>query len=451
AGQMGPGTNPGDTGQLTVINNSTINGTTESAANTYDLQGRLVTSSLTTNGASAQRRFAYDRLGNRTGMWDSVSAGNQLQSITLHQSGGAPTNQIQSVTGNGAGTYTYDAAGNLTGDGVHTYQYDGENRLITVDTGATAAYAYDYHNRRFRKAVGSTVTHYIWEGNHVLAEHNGSTGAQIVDYVYAASRIIGEGPGNLLGGNGTFTSLLSDKLSIRVSLDKNANVLGRQAHLPFGEEFGESGVQEKHHFTHYESDPETGTYYAVNRQYAQSVGRFMRVDPVGGQARNSQSWDRYSYTLGDPVNSTDPTGLFLDCQCGSTNGVCNPCPPGGGGDPSPCPPNQNSAYAVCAGGGGEGGGQTCGECCTLAFDDCKNQLLQDLSFVNPYTDVQSCFQTCAQNVGQGFGFCMLGCLVKKGYIGHQRIKKAVNDFRSCLVNSGRICEDTYMHGCACNF
>src|SRR5260370_481808 len=103
AGQMGTGTTVGNAGQLMAINNnSTINGTSESAAYTYDLEGRLVTSSQTTNGSSAQRRFAYDRWGNRTGMWDSASGGNQIQTITLQQSGGVPTNKIQPVAGDGA-------------------------------------------------------------------------------------------------------------------------------------------------------------------------------------------------------------------------------------------------------------------------------------------------------------------------------------------------------------
>ncbi|MFY9571092.1 MAG: hypothetical protein WAV20_06835, partial [Blastocatellia bacterium] len=42
---------------------------------------------------------------------------------------------------------------------------------------------------------------------------------------------------------------LSDLWGTRLVLDANANVLGRQAHLPFGEEFAGSGSQEKHHFT----------------------------------------------------------------------------------------------------------------------------------------------------------------------------------------------------------
>ena len=98
AGQMGAGSTAGNAGQLMAINNnSTINGTTESAAYTYDNVGRLVTSNQTSNSATAQRRFAYDRWGNRTTVWDTTSGGNQLQSITLEQSGGAPTNRIQAV------------------------------------------------------------------------------------------------------------------------------------------------------------------------------------------------------------------------------------------------------------------------------------------------------------------------------------------------------------------
>ncbi len=97
AGQMGAGTTTGNAEQLMSIS-GTINSTTESAGYTYDNLGRLVTSNQTSNGSSAQRRFGYDRFGNRTGVWDAVSGGTQIQSITLQQSGGAPTNRIASVT-----------------------------------------------------------------------------------------------------------------------------------------------------------------------------------------------------------------------------------------------------------------------------------------------------------------------------------------------------------------
>ncbi|HWX39559.1 MAG TPA: RHS repeat-associated core domain-containing protein [Blastocatellia bacterium] len=314
AGQMGANTTAGNAGQLMAVNNSsTINGTAESAAYTYDLQHRLVTSSQTTNGVSAQRRFAYDRWGNRTGMWDATSGGNQIQSIALQQSGGAPTNQIQSVTAGSTLNYTYDSAGNVTSDGVHSYQYDAENRIKSVDSAATGSYRYDYQNRRIKRSTSSIAIHYIWDGNQVLGEHNMNTGAQIVDYVYAGSKLIAEGPGNQLGGNGSMTFLLGDRLSTRLSVSTSGVVLGRQATLPFGEEFGESGTQEKHHFTSFESDSETGTDYAVNREHSQAAGRFLAVDPLAGSIANPQSLNRYSYSANDPVNLVDPRGMGFEC------------------------------------------------------------------------------------------------------------------------------------------
>jgi RHS repeat-associated protein len=467
AGQMGALTTAGNAGQLMSVS-GTIDGTTESAAYSYDNVGRLVTSNQTSNGSSAQRRFDYDRFGNRTGVWDAVSGGNQIQSVTLEQSGGAPTNRIQTlypprtnfalsangstassssnysaayvpsavingdrkgtgwgewgggwmdgtsnsypdwiqVTFNGSKTideidvftlqdnysnpseptesmtfsqngivdfqiqywnglswqtvsggsvtannkvwkkvnfpqittskirvnvtnalsnysrvteleawgpgvgiaYSYDAAGNVTSDGAHTYQYDSGNRLVSVDNGSTASYAYDYQNRRYTKTVGSTVTHYVWQGSQVLAEHNGSTGAVLMDYIYSGTRMVAK------VASGTTSYLLTDRLSARLTLNASGSVVGRQAHLAYGEDFGESGPQEKHHFTSYERDSEHGMDYSINRAYSPTEGRFHSADlyRASGRPTVPQTWNRFSYVQNDPENSVDPTGL-ADC------------------------------------------------------------------------------------------------------------------------------------------
>jgi RHS repeat-associated protein len=304
AGQMGAGSTAGNAGQLMSIS-GTINQTPESAAYTYDDVGRLVTSNQTSNGSSAQRRFAYDRWGNRTGMWDAVSGGTQIQSIALQQSGGVPTNQIQSVTSGSTVNYAYDAAGNVTNDGAHSYSYDAEDRIISVDGGSTATYAYDQSNQRYKKVTGGATTHYIWQGSQVIAEHNGSSGASIADYVYSGSRMIAKAAGL------TTQYFLNDRLSVRLILNTTGNSTGRQGHLPFGEDFGESGTQDKHHLTSYERDGESGIDNAVNRQYSQSIGRFNRPDPFTGSYSPSkpQSLNRYSYVTNDPIGSTDPSGL----------------------------------------------------------------------------------------------------------------------------------------------
>src|SRR6185295_9986607 len=102
---------------------------------------------------------------------------------------------------------------------------------------------------------------------------------------------------------------LSDRLSVRLSMDSSGNVLGRQSHLPFGEDFGESGTQEKHHFTSYERDGESGTDYAVNRVNAAALGRFLSVDRLPGILSRPQRLNRYVYTRNDPINRTDRVGL----------------------------------------------------------------------------------------------------------------------------------------------
>jgi RHS repeat-associated protein len=352
AGQNGAGTTAGNSGQLMAINNnSSIGGTTESAAFTYDLQGRLVISNETTNGATAQRRFSYDRWGNRTAMWDAVSGGNQIQSITLQQSGGAPTNRIQSVmTSGGTANYTYDAAGNVLSDGVHTYTYDAENRLRSVDWGASnqAAYIYDHANRRIKKFTNAGVTYYVWEGIQVIGEYSG-TGGVIANYVYAGSRMISR------LASGVVRYYLNDRLSVRMMLDASGSVVGRQGHLPFGEEMGTSGEQEKHRFTSYERDSESGLDYALNRTNSPALGRFAQADPYSGSYNlgDPQSLNRYGYVQNNPINAVDPLGL---CTCwqyhDEVNGSsveCSGCSPGQledeeeeqhpSGRPRPCPPH----------------------------------------------------------------------------------------------------------------
>ena len=300
AGQMGAGSTAGNAGQSMSIS-GTINATTESATYTYDNLGRLVTSNQTSNGSSAQRRFEYDRWGNRTAVWDAVSGGTKIQGVVLQQSGGVPTNQIQAV---GLLNYTYDAAGNVTSDGVHTYQYDAANRIVSVDGGATALYSYDQNNRRYKKLVGMAATIYVWEGAQVVSEHD-STGALLAEYVYSGSRMIAK------AASGVVRYYLSDRLSTRLVLDSSGTTVARQAHLPFGDPFGQSGTQEKHHFTTYEQDAETGLDYAINRGYSSVVGRFMSADPYrpSGYMEDPRSWNRYSYTRNVLTNRVDPLGL----------------------------------------------------------------------------------------------------------------------------------------------
>jgi RHS repeat-associated protein len=235
------------------------------------------------------------------------------------------------ATISGCYLYSYDLAGNLTFDGVHAYTYDAENRLVSVDAGTTAKYCYDLQNRRVKKVTAAGTTHYVWEGGKVLSEHDGTTGAVLVDYIYSGSALIAR------VAAGVTNYSIRDRLSVRMTLDTNGNVVGRQAHLPFGEDFAESGQQEKHHFTSYERDPDAGLDYALNRVYSSQAGRFLSVDPYQGKVQNPEGLNRFSYSQGDPINKTDRLGLS---PSPTPHGGAVPLPAGAGKIPSELEPEH---------------------------------------------------------------------------------------------------------------
>ena len=91
-------------------------------------------------------------------------------------------------------------------------------------------------------------------------------------------------------------------------------------HLPFGEEIapnvgaraqialygGADNLSMK--FTGYESDNETSLNFAQARYHSATQGRFTSPDPLMSSARASepQSWNRYSYTINNPLKYSDP-------------------------------------------------------------------------------------------------------------------------------------------------
>src|SRR5208283_812287 len=68
------------------------------------------------------------------------------------------------------------------------------------------------------------------------------------------------------------------------------------------------------HFTGKERDYESGLDDFGARYFGggNNLGRFMTPDPLlnSGRPTNPQTWNRYAYTLNNPLQYTDPTGLY---------------------------------------------------------------------------------------------------------------------------------------------
>lgn len=296
------GTHSGNSGQLmNITSGSQVNALSREETYGYDGVGRLVTASGWSN--NWQRRYEYDRWGNRTAVYNATTGGSQLQSLDLQTPGGVKNNRLNSVTTNGT-VYTqgYDANGNITNDGIHAYQYDGENRIVRIDQGLTndSTFVYDSANRRVKRVEQGYTTYSIWEGSNAIAEYSNR-------------------PQTTVGGRKFYHP---DRLSNRLITDSSGVVKGASDELPFGDEGGRSGEGEKHRFTSYERDRESGTDYAMNRRYSQFTGRFNRPDPIAGSRLNPQTLNRYSYSIGDPVDFSDPSGL-VTCTIDGLEAPCS--------------------------------------------------------------------------------------------------------------------------------
>ena len=88
-------------------------------------------------------------------------------------------------------------------------------------------------------------------------------------------------------------------------------------YYPYGEERNSPQLpNDQVKFATYTRDSATGNDYADQRYYTSVLGRFMTPDPYrgtgggSGDANNPQSWNRYAYVIGDPINWTDSSGQF---------------------------------------------------------------------------------------------------------------------------------------------
>jgi len=307
------GTKTGDSGQLMDITGSIVNSGVKDQSFSYDQVGRLLQASGYGVENQWQRRYSLDRWGNRTkvesfenGAWCTKQVvkfkqGSDGQPIGNRATAVQDYSQCSLVASN---AMSYNETGDVTVYGGQKYAYDAEHRPVQVldNVGEGLQYTYDAANRRVTKLAGSVATNYVWEGGHVIAEYNGATGGLLAEYIYAGDRLLAR------EAAGTVTYYHPDRLSARMLTDVSGNWVGTQSHEPFGEQVEERDLTSKWRFTNYERDPETGSDYAVNRQYQTSAGRFMQPDPM--PSGDPQTLNRYAYVANDPVNATDPLGLL---------------------------------------------------------------------------------------------------------------------------------------------
>jgi YD repeat-containing protein len=160
--------------------------------------------------------------------------------------------------------YAYDNNGNMTtktsGTNSTGYTWDLEIRLSSVtlpSNGGTVSFRYDPFGRRIQKALGSSVTNYVYDGANITAELNAS-GAVVASYTQGAG--IDEPLAMRRGGYIAYYH--ADGLGSVTSLtDSNANTVATYVYDSFGNTTPKEGIFNPYRYTGREQDPETGLYY----------------------------------------------------------------------------------------------------------------------------------------------------------------------------------------------
>lgn len=328
---------------------------------TFDpVTGRLqaITSGKVTSGVTSvtgtlqQLGYEWDSVGNlqhRTSQRVN-SSGSQIENIT-EQFNYDNLNRLQYAVTSGASItprtrdYEYDTYGNMIHNGVSSQQYAQVNgaSLYGVTRANNKDYHYDVYGNVIRRgtdtlsynvfnkptAIGSTKFWYGADQKKVKQQ----TGARTT-YFYA------DGAYEVENNNGTITTTLRvgsyvqkktgtttteeyhlfDHLdSADVITDANGALRSRMAFDALGNRLQDgfasvdstsAGSDSYKGYTGHDMLDHLGLVHMGGRVYDPDSGRFLSADLFVQAPGNSQSYNRYSYVLNNPLSLVDPSGYL---------------------------------------------------------------------------------------------------------------------------------------------
>ncbi|HEY1434543.1 MAG TPA: RHS repeat-associated core domain-containing protein, partial [Thermoanaerobaculia bacterium] len=79
---------------------------------------------------------------------------------------------------------------------------------------------------------------------------------------------------------------------------------------PYGEDTNTTAPNQHLGFHQMERNDGVAQHFDHARTHQDNIGRFLSTDAFGGHPTSPQSWNRYAYTLGNPLKHVDPNGLL---------------------------------------------------------------------------------------------------------------------------------------------
>lgn len=255
---------------------------------------------------NAFKTYGFSRLTDGDGFVEA--AGNHEHTFTLPNS--TATNQTTAAT-----NQTATAISNATGGGqAHDNLQPYATLTWAVATNQTTV-TFTYGGDGLRTAKTSpdgTVTRYIWDRYGslpmLLAETIDAPGTaqdRTVRYLHGPSGVTADITTPDIGAE-TIRWYHQDQLgSTRTLTDNAGNIIGTAAYTPHGQQSAATGATTPIGWAGEYRDAETGLTYLRARYYDPTTAQFLTRDPLEVLTRSA-----YGYAGNDPINQTDPTGLF---------------------------------------------------------------------------------------------------------------------------------------------
>jgi RHS repeat-associated protein len=288
----------------------------------YDNAGRLTQVQNTpANGKCTTRIYAYDEDTNRT-------------SLTAREPG--PEGKC-ATEGGKVQEHTYDTADRLTDPGIAYNTFGDITTLPANDAEESAEHAltstYYTDNQVASQKQNEQTIGYNFDpagrtletistgkpNNSTIISHYAGPGN---DPAWTVNAVSGEWRRNITGISGSLVAIqnngetpelqltnLHGDIIAKAYLSETATELAARADTS---EFGVPTVTTPAKYawlgaSELPTELPSGVVTMGARSYVPQIGRFVQPDPVPGGSANA-----YSYTFGDPVNSTDPTGDYTN-------------------------------------------------------------------------------------------------------------------------------------------
>ncbi|MCK9274061.1 MAG: hypothetical protein M0P57_03120 [Syntrophales bacterium] len=269
----------------------------------YDNAGRMTDLQNRKGDLSAVSTYHYtlDGSGNRTHIEHTEPQTPSLQANSEQYTYNEKKTRLLSA---GTTPFGYDDEGQMISKGGTAYNFDYEHRLTDTDGGAFR-YSYDGTGRRLEAIRSTEATRYIYDASgNLLAEADGNNTITRY-YIHGLGLLAMATPAGEL-----YCYHFNATGSTIAVTDDNQNTVNRYSYTPFGEIIEEQETIPqpfKYIGRHGVMHEPNGLYYMRARYYDPATGRFISEDPIGFEGGDV---NLYAYTGNNPVNLTDPFGLW---------------------------------------------------------------------------------------------------------------------------------------------